>query len=285
MKFGLRPDVAAALIRIAAFSFIAISGLFLFSWLLLGLGYFVASALHAFLAAAVANLLVMRIYEQGTLAGIGYHLNRASAVNLLLGLGASVLAGLFVTLGPILEGAAELAPIPGAPADWRNIAMVMVLIVFGGFGEEMLFHGYGFQKLMGIAGPFATILPVSVLFAVAHSGNLNVSPLALFNTGLWGFALGLAFWKSGDLWLASGLHVGWNWTLPLMGANLSGFTMNVTGHELRWKTSELWSGGAYGPEGGLVTTLALAGLLAWLVFKAPVRRQTPFLLRSRWEEM
>jgi len=285
MKLGLRPEIPAALIRLGAFTFFSITGLFLFSWLLLGLGYFVASALHAFLAAAVANMLCIRIYEQASLADIGYHWNRASVINLLLGLGAAALAGLFVTAGPLLEGSAELAPVPGQTADWRNILFVVILILFGGFGEEMLFHGYGFQVLMGVAGPFATILPVAVLFAAAHGLNLNVSVLGLVNTGLWGIVLGFAFWRSGDLWLASGLHVGWNWVLPLMGANLSGFTMSVTGYELRWKGDLLWSGGAYGPEGGLLTTIALVALFAWLMFKAPVRRQTPFLLRRRWDEM
>ncbi len=285
MKIGIPPNIISVTLRVAVFAFFCIIGLFVFAWLLLGLGYFVASALHTFLAAAVANSLAMRIYEHGTLADIGLHWNRASVINLLLGLAAAIVAGLFVTLGPLLEGAAELVPVAGQPADWRNILMLLVLILFGGVGEEMLFRGYGFQLLMGLLGPFATILPVSILFAIAHSANLNVTGLALINTGLWGIILGAAFWKSGDLWLPVGLHVGWNWVLPLMGTNLSGFTMNVTGHELRWKISPLWSGGNYGPEAGLLTTAALVALFVWLMWKAPARRQTPFLLRERWDEM
>ncbi len=285
MKLGIPPNVISAIIRVAAFAFFAIAGLFLFAWLLFGLGYFVASALHTFLAATVANALAMRIYEQAALADIGFHWNRAGIINLLLGLGAGIVAGLLVTLGPILEGAAELVPIAGQPAEWSNIVFLVVLILFGGIGEEMLFHGYAFQVLMGLLGAFATIIPVSILFALAHSGNLNVSGIALLNTGLWGFVLGAAFWRSGDLWLPAGLHVGWNWVLPLMGANLSGFKMNVTGFELRSKADPLWSGGAYGPEGGVLTTAALVILFVWMVWKAPIRRQTPFLLRERWDEI
>ena len=57
----------------------------------------------------------------------------------------------------------------------------------------MLFRGYGFQVLVKGIGPFATILPVAVLFGLAHSQNLNFGPLALFNTILWGVVLGYAY--------------------------------------------------------------------------------------------
>jgi membrane protease YdiL (CAAX protease family) len=166
------------------------------------------------------------------------------------------------------------------------VAFVLVVLAFGAIGEEMLFHGYGFQVLMGELGPVATILPVSVVFAWAHAGNLNVSTMALVNTALWGLLFGLAFWRSGDLWLPIGLHLGWNWTLPLCGANLSGFTMSVTGFAVRWRAgTERWSGGTYGPEASVVNTGVLAALFLWLILKAPVKRQTPFLLRERWDDI
>jgi hypothetical protein len=56
------------------------------------------------------------------------------------------------------------------------------------------------------------------------------------------------------------MHFGWNATLPLFGVNLSGFTMGVTGYGLRWRTGDLWSGGGYGPEGSLLTTLIVVAL-------------------------
>ena len=84
--------------------------------------------------------------------------------------------------------------------------------------------------------------------------------LGLFNTMLWVIIFGYAYLRTGALWLPIGLHYGWNVALPLFGANLSGFTMGVTGYALHWKTSDLWSGGAYGPEGSILTTLVVAAL-------------------------
>ncbi|HOL71309.1 MAG TPA: CPBP family intramembrane metalloprotease [Bryobacteraceae bacterium] len=276
------PDKAlATILRVGVFVILAIAGLYVFGWALFPFGYLVASALSVFAAAAAANALAMRIYEQASLVETGLHWTPASARNLLVGLGSGIAAAVLILAGPLVAGAAELVKAPGAEAQASSILMLLVILIFGGIGEELLFHGYGFQVLLGAVGPVAAILPVSVLFALAHSGNLNVSTLGLINTGLWGVVLGYAFWRSGDLWLPIGLHVGWNWMLPLFGTNLSGFTMNVTGYVMRWHAGPLWSGGDYGPEGGLLTSAVVVVLFVWLAFKAPVRRQRPFLLRER----
>jgi membrane protease YdiL (CAAX protease family) len=133
--------------------------------------------------------------------------------------------------------------------------------------------------LVKAIGPFATILPTSVLFGLAHTQNLHFNGIALLNTVLWGIVLGYAFFVSGDLWLPVGLHFGWNWVLPLLGANLSGFTMGVTGLSLHWNIGELWSGGEYGPEGGLLTTAILVVVFFYLR-QAPIQHQDAFLLRE-----
>jgi membrane protease YdiL (CAAX protease family) len=270
------------------FVFLALAGEVLFGrlfWQLMEPRLFLVAALSVFAAAAVANALALRIWERGNLLDIGFAWNSAAVRNLLVGLGAGVVSALIVIFGPVLEGAADVVK-TGPPIEAGSVVFVLVVLVFGAIGEEMLFHGYGFQVLMGALGPVATILPVSVVFAWAHAGNLNVSPLALVNTGLWGLVFGFAFWRSGDLWLPIGVHLGWNWALPLSGANLSGFTMNVTGYAVRWRAGyERWSGGAYGPEASVVNTGVLVVLFLWLILKAPVKRQTPFLLREQWDDI
>ena len=104
----------------------------------------------------------------------------------------------------------------------------------------------------------------------------------MVNTMAWGVLLGYSFVRSGDLWLPIGLHFGWNWALPLFGVNLSGFTMEVTGYALHWKIGPVWSGGAYGPEGGVLTSVVVVLLFVYL-WKAPIRRQQAFLLRDSEE--
>ena len=89
---------------------------------------------------------------------------------------------------------------------------------------------------------------------------------------IWGVFLGYAFLRSRDLWLPIGLHYGWNAVLPLFGVNLSGLTIDVTRYLYKWDLLPLWSGGNYGPEGGLLATIFTVALFVALA-KAPVAPQ------------
>jgi membrane protease YdiL (CAAX protease family) len=120
--------------------------------------------------------------------------------------------------------------------------------------------------------PWATILPVGVLFAVLHGSNPNATWFGLANTAGFGILFGYAYLRSRDLWLPVGLHFGWNVTLPLFGVNLSGLRMKLTGFEMAWTAGPVWSGGAYGPEASVLTTGVMV-LLAYYLWKAPIQRQ------------
>ncbi len=148
----------------------------------------------------------------------------------------------------------------------------MVVLLFGSVGEELMFHGYAFQHLVRHMGEFATVLPVGILFGLLHLGNQNVTLLAVVNTIAWGVLLGCAYLRTRALWLPIGMHFGWNVAMPFLGENLSGFTIAVTGYELHWRTGVLWSGGVYGLEGGLFTTVVVAGLFVAAVPCDPAAR-------------
>ena len=268
------------LLRVGVFALIAILGYYIFPWAISFVDSpFVIAALSTFAAAGVANAMVLRIYERGQLVDIGLGWTNASRRNLGLGFLGGAVAGILVILVPILLRAADIGPAKGTRFEWPSLLFVTIVLLFGVVGEEMLFRGYGFQVLVKAIGPFATILPMSVLFGLAHTQNLHFTWLALLNTVLWGVILGYAFVVSGDLWLPIGLHFGWNLVLPLLGANLSGFTMNVTGYSIHWNIGAPWTGGDYGPEGGWLTT-AVAVALFFYLRKAPIQHQDAFLLRE-----
>jgi membrane protease YdiL (CAAX protease family) len=270
-----RQKLIGLALRVGVFALIAALGYYLVFPIIIGFigaPVLVISTLGTFAAAAVANTLALRIYERGNLADIGLGWTAASRRNLSLGMLGGIGAALVVVVLPLALRGADLEPVPNEHFRWPSLLFVSILLLFGAVGEEMLFRGYGFQVLVRGIGPFATILPVAVLFGFAHSQNLNFGPLALVNTILWGVVFGYAYLRSGDLWLPIGLHFGWNWALPLLGVNLSGFTMDVTGYAMHWKIGERWSGGAYGPEGGLLTTVVAIGLFFY-ISKAPIQHQ------------
>jgi hypothetical protein len=271
-KFG-------ALVRVGIFAFLEMAGLALLGPLMLPLaGYLVAAALSTFGAAAIANAIAVRVYERGDLGAVGLGWGAASVRNLLLGLAGGVGAALFVLAPALVLGLAEWKKAEGWDGSVSSVLFVALVLLFGAIGEELLFRGYGFQVLLQTLGRFATILPMAVLFGAAHSNNQNASPLGIVNTVLWGVLFCFAFLRSRDLWLPIGIHYGWNLTLPLFGATLSGFTMKVTGYSMHWKIADVWSGGEYGPEAGLLTTAAVAILFAMLG-RAPVMPQTSSLYR------
>jgi membrane protease YdiL (CAAX protease family) len=223
---------------------------------------FVIAALSTFAAAALANAITVRIYERGRLSDLGLGWTPTALREFLTGAGIAAGAATLIMVGPWAVGAAHFERAAASEHPWSSLILVNVVLLFGAAGEEMLFHGYAFQLLIRSLGAFATIFPTSVIFGLAHLGNQNTSKLAIFNTVLWGILLGYAYWRTKALWLPIGLHFGWNFALPMLGVNLSGFTMNVMGYALRWRAGDLWSGGGYGPEGSILTT----GIVAVLFF-------------------
>jgi membrane protease YdiL (CAAX protease family) len=284
MELTLPRDKVGLILKVGLYVFLALIGILIFPALLHSIaGYLIAAAIGTFAAAAVANAVTVRVFERGGLADIGLGWQPGSGRNLSLGLLGGIVAASIVLLVPLATGMAELQPAPDQPANLSSLVFVSVVLLFGAVGEEMLFRGYAFQVLMGTLGRFATILPFAILFGMAHSSNQNVSLLGVINTIGFGIVLGFAVARSRDLWLPIGIHFGWNWTLPLFGVNLSGFTMGVTGLKMHWKVGDVWSGGGYGPEASLLTCFVIVGLMIYLV-KAPVVPQPSRLVSPRAPE-
>ncbi len=265
-------------LQVGLYIFFFVLCLWLFA--LAGLGTFIGlwagSALATFMSAVFTNVLALRIYEGRRLSDIGFHWNPASRWNLAWGLAGGIAGALAVLAGPLVAGAASMHA-DASEGHWRTFVFITLILILGAAGEEILFRGYGFQVLLRSTGPFTAILPVGVLFGAMHSSNPHASNLGLVNTAGFGMLFGYAFWRSRDLWLPFGLHFGWNFTLPFFGTSLSGVKMGVTGYELQWKAGELWSGGEYGPEASISTSIVLLALFVFL-WKAPIRSQPNLLL-------
>jgi membrane protease YdiL (CAAX protease family) len=269
-------------LRAGTYGLFAILGMALFPILLVTTaGHFAGAALTVLAAGLTANFICLRIWDRRGLPFIGLPWTTPSARNFGWGaLGGSAAATL-VLLTSWITGAAHWQPAP-AEFDWPSIAFVSVSLLAGALGEELLFRGYGFQLLAGRIGVWATILPMGVLFGLAHSANANASRLGVLNTVAWGILFGYAFLRSRDLWLAFGLHFGWNLLQFLGGANVSGFEMHVTGWRMVPHPASPYSGGEYGPEGSILTTAVIAAVVYFLRV-APVRQQsTPLVPDDDW---
>jgi len=248
-------------LRVAFFVATVFIGLRLLTPVLLSIfGIVTAGTVGLFIIGVVANFLTVRIFDRRPLSDIGLGAAYGTRRNFFLGLGLGAGAAGLMLLAPLLAGTGHLIARANPTFAWLSLVFYLAAVLFGSAGEEMIFRGYGFQLLIEKIGPYATVLPVAVIFGLAHSSNPNITKLGILNTILWGIVLGYAFLRSHDLWLPIGLHYGWNAVLPLFGVNLSGLTIEVTRYSYRWDLAPVWSGGDYGPEGGLLTTIFCIGL-------------------------
>ncbi len=235
-------------------------------------GQLMGAAGSDLVCALFVNWLALRMFTTVRLPGLGLWWDRLSADNLALGMFGGIGAACLVLGLPLLVGVARFVGTPAEQPSWDTILFVTLLLAAGSSGEEIFFRGYGFQVLLANFGPYATIIPVGVVFALLHGSNPNATWIGIANTAGFGILFGYAYLRSRDLWLPIGLHFGWNVTLPLFGANVSGLRMKITRYGMAWTTGNLWSGGAYGPEASILASAAIL-LLGVYIWKAPVRRR------------
>lgn len=213
---------------------------------------------------------MVRFANRKPFAAVGLHLHRGTLKELLAGcsLGILMMAAIFCVLW-----------LPGwASASWRTPDVGRMLLILGSGAavfavgaavEEILFRGYPFQTLVQGISFLPAMLAMGVLFAAAHIPNPHMTVFSFVNILFASIWLSFAYLKTRGLWLPFGLHWGWNFAqTTLFGFPTSGLQMadhrllSVSVAGPAWLT-----GGAFGPEGGLLATLALAGG-TWFILKS-----------------
>ena len=109
---------------------------------------------------------------------------------------------------------------------------------------------------------------ISIVFGYVHSGNPHVAPLAVVNVGLAGFALGQLYWTQGNLGGAIALHWFWNALQASFGLPVSGIVLMpaMLGIGAAGAVPGILSGGAFGLEGSVLFTLAIALACGWITW-------------------
>lgn len=178
-----------------------------------------------------------------------------------MALGAALMVAVFA-IGVLSGGIA----FSWRPPDLGLLLGLLLVFLFAAAIEELVFRGYAFQALIEGLGIWPATVIGSVLFGVAHASNPVASWLGLLNTSLAGVLLAVVYWRSGSLWLPTALHWSWNVTQgPLLGLPVSGLAMPTALLDCRIAArSSLWTGGDYGPEGGLVLSVLAVALIVLL---------------------
>lgn len=152
----------------------------------------------------------------------------------------------------------------GGVVEWLGVAALTGSILLpAALAEEIIFRGVPLVLLAAVIGRWVAGPLLAGLFALAHLANPGVTVLALGNIALAGVFLTACFYLPGGLWTATGAHLGWNLTLAVLAAPVSGLPLAMPMLDYVIGSPAWLTGGGFGPEGGVVATVAL--LLATVV--------------------
>jgi membrane protease YdiL (CAAX protease family) len=243
-------------------------------------GFQVVDSLFVLLAVLVGMWITARLLDRRPFADFGFHLDRDWWIDLGFGLalGALLMVGIFLT-----EWGAGWITITGtlqtaspSPSFILMLFQPLALFLAVGIYEELISRGYLLQNLAeGFNWPILKThgaivvawLLSSVLFGLGHADNPNATAISTFNLILAGVFLGLGYVLTGELAIPIGLHITWNFFQgAVFGFPVSGMAPATTFIAITQGGPDLWTGGAFGPEAGLLGIFAIlvGGLFVWL---------------------
>jgi uncharacterized protein len=217
--------------------------------------------------------LAGRFLDRRSFADFGFHLSGGWWLDLLFGmaLGALLMTTVFLVqsgLGWVTVTGSFESLVPGAPF-WLAVLVPATLFVCVGFYEELVSRGYQLRNAAeglnsSSLGPRGAVLLAwalsSAIFGYLHAANPNATILSTANVALAGLMLGCGYVLTGELAIPIGLHVTWNFFqgtvfgFPVSGLRIGGATFL----SIEQGGPDLWTGGPFGPEGGLLAPAAMA---------------------------
>lgn len=242
-------------------------------------GLLLLTTLISCLAITASVFIARRFLDRRTFISLGLKGNMLAFYDLLFGV---ALTGLMIGLIYLLlwaVGWLQVESLAWHVESWENLTtsiLIMVLLyTLIGWQEELLTRGYWLQNLSDGLSQSLGVLLSSALFTLAHAMNPNLSWEAYLGLFLSGLFLAFGYLRTKQLWLPIGLHIGWN----LFEGTVFGFP--VSGqyfYQLVRQTvsgPDIITGGAFGPEAGLillpVLLLGTAGIFWYTRNRNPSR--------------
>lgn len=234
----------------------------------LGLPDFVATLLGALGSTGVYVALV-RSLENRAVTELDPKKSPEVLTGLLLGaLLFSTTIGILWLLGSYkVEGTGPMTALLGTAAA----------AALGGIGEEILLRGVVYRITEELVGTWGSLAISALLFGLLHLPNPNATLIGALAIALEaGILLAAAYLVTRRLWLAIGLHIGWNFTQGGI------FGVAISGHEAKGLLHgtligpDWLSGGAFGAEASPVAVaVCLAAAIPMLVLAAKRRQWKP----------
>ena len=140
----------------------------------------------------------------------------------------------------------------------------MLLFIIQGSFEEILNRSFMIPSITAYSNVWIALFISSLVFAILHVFNANITVLSTLNIFLAGVLLGLLYLRYESIWPAISFHIAWNF---FQG---SFFGFEVSGLEVYsyLDTAEIGpdflTGGPFGLEGSIICTILLTTYSAFL---------------------
>lgn len=219
---------------------------------------------NVFLVVTAAYAAFVKLYEKRPVAELAFRgkaiLLGAIAGSLSIGV---TIAILFATGFYQLEGVRSLTPSLG----------ILGMIWTAAFFEEVTFRCILFRIAEERVGSRWALAISAIVFGAMHLANDGVSWVTFFSVTLIGLMWAGVYMVSRNLWVVAAHHSCWNATIFATGLPLSGDNVWILRAplETRYTGSDLWSGGAFGPEDSLIN-LAVSAALCVALWRLAQRR-------------
>jgi hypothetical protein len=232
-----------------------------------------------FIAFLTSIYITRRFVDKRSFVSLGLVPGRQSIIDILAGIGITFLMMGVIYLILLSAGwlefenfAWEVEPVSSV---LLNTLSFLLVFIFVGWNEELLSRGYHLQTLASGLNLVWGILLSSAVFGLLHLGNPNATWISAAGIFLAGLFLAYGYVRTRQLWLSIGLHIGWNFFEGVVfGFPVSGLDIYPLTH-IRIHGPELMTGGAFGPEAGLVVIpgLLLGAILIYYYSRLTQRNQ------------
>jgi membrane protease YdiL (CAAX protease family) len=204
----------------------------------------------------IATWTARRYIDRRTFISLGLSIHRTAWVDLIAGFLLSAFQFSMIYLTTTVMGWSQFQSWAWESERLETVigkTVLMFLLFFGvAYREELLSRGYHLQNLAeGSNLPLAVVIS-SLIFSILHLSNPNINGIAVLGLLAAGLFLAYGYVRTKSLWLPIGLHLGWNFfESTIFGYPVSGMT-NFSLIQQQIHGPEWITGGAFGPEAGLL---------------------------------
>lgn len=212
------------------------------------------------------SVIYCRFIEARHLSSMGMRRKKAG-LHYLQGLAVGLALISAIVLIPVIFGINRITLCTNI--NFGLIGLYLIGFLIQGMSEEFIFRGYFMNTLASRHNPVIAIAVSSAAFSLAHVLNPGYNLLIFLNLALFGAFASLYMIYFDDIWGVCAVHSIWNFTQ----GSFYGISVSGTGNtESVFRTaaessSVILTGGDFGAEGSIFTTVVLASACAFMLYR------------------